>query len=126
MKNNKLKELIKYEVEKSVKSKMFIILNIILLIGCIILTNLTEITKFTDMFSNQIYIDVVDNENLIYDDLVKAFSTEEYKATVVVEKIDEFIYDEETYESNVATLEVTPSKENGINVKITTLEELNE
>lgn len=126
MKNNKLKELIKYEVEKSVKSKMFIILNIILLIGCIILTNLTEITKFTDMFSNQIYIDVVDNENLIYDDLVKAFSTEEYKSIVVVEKIDEFIYDEETYESNVATLEVTPSKENGINVKITTLEELNE
>ena len=126
MKNKKLVELMKYEVEKSVKTKWFIILNIILLVGCIILNNMSEITKFTDIFSNQIYIDIVDNNNLIYDDLVVAFSDEEYKDKVIIEKIEEFKYDEETYESNVATLEVSPSKENGLNVKITTLEELNE
>lgn len=126
MKNKKLVELMKYEVEKSVKTKWFIILNIILLVGCIILNNMSEITKFTDIFSNKIYIDIVDNNNLIYDDLVVAFSDEEYKDKVIIEKIEEFKYDEETYESNVATLEVSPSKENGLNVKITTLEELNE
>lgn len=126
MKNKKLVELMKYEVEKSVKTKWFIILNIILLVGCIILNNMSEITKFTDIFSNQIYIDIVDSNNLIYDDLVVAFSTEEYKDKVIIERIEEFKYDEETYESNVATLEVSPSKENGLNVKITTLEELNE
>ena len=126
MKNKKLIELMKYEVEKSVKTKWFIILNIILLIGCIILNNMSEITKFTDIFSNQIYLDIVDNNNLIYDDLVVAFSDEEYKDKVIIERIEEFKYDEETYESNVATIEVSPSKENRVNVKITTLEELNE
>ena len=126
MKNRKLIELIKYEVEKSVKTKWFIILNIVLLLGCIILNNMSEITKFTDMFSDEIYIDIVDNENLMYDDLVSAFSDEEYKDRVIVKRIEEFKYDEETYESNVATIEVSASEENGLNVKITTLEELNE
>ena len=126
MKNRKLIELIKYEVEKSVKTKWFIILNIVLLLGCIILNNMSEITKFTDMFSDEIYIDIVDNENLIYDDLVSAFSDEEYKDRVIVKRIEEFKYDEETYESNAATIEVLASEENGLNVKITTLEELNE
>lgn len=37
MKNRKLIELIKYEVVKSVKTKWFIILNIIFLLGCIVL-----------------------------------------------------------------------------------------
>jgi len=126
MKNRKLIELIKYEVEKSVKTKWFIILNIVLLLGCIILNNMSEITKFTDMFSDEIYIDIVDNENLMYDDLVSAFSDEEYKDRVIVKRIEEFKYDEETYESNAATIEVLASEENGLNVKITTLEELNE
>lgn len=126
MKNRKLIELIKYEVEKSVKTKWFIILNIVLLLGCIILNNMSEITKFTDMFSDEIYIDIVDNENLMYDDLVSAFSDEEYKDRVIVKRIEEFKYDEETYESDVATIEVSASEENGLNVKITTLEELNE
>ena len=87
---------------------------------------MSEITKFTDMFSDEIYIDIVDNENLMYDDLVSAFSDEEYKDRVIVKRIEEFKYDEETYESNVATIEVSASEENGLNVKITTLEELNE
>ena len=126
MKNRKLIELIKYEVEKSLKTKWFIILNIVLLLGCIILNNMSEITKFTDMFSDEIYIDIVDNENLMYDDLVSAFSDEEYKDRVIVKRIEEFKYDEETYESNAATIEVLASEENGLNVKITTLEELNE
>jgi len=126
MKNRKLIELIKYEVEKSVKTKWFIILNIVLLLGCIILNNMSEITKFTDMFSDEIYIDIVGNENLMYDDLVSAFSDEEYKDRVIVKRIEEFKYDEETYESNAATIEVLASEENGLNVKITTLEELNE
>lgn len=126
MKNKKLIELIKYEVEKAVKTKWFIILNIIFLVGCILLNNISEITKFTDIFSNQIYIDVVDNNNLLYDDLIVAFSGEEYKDKVIIKQIKEFKYAEETYESNVATLEVSPSEETGLNVKITTLEELNE
>lgn len=126
MKNKKLIELIKFEVEKSIISKWFIVLNIILLVGCIILTNISEITKFTDVFFNKIYIDIVDPENLIYDDLVTAFSDEEYKSKVIINKIEEFKYDKETYESNVITLEVFSSQEKGLNVKATTLKELDE
>ena len=56
MKNKKLLELIKYEVEKAITAKWFIILNIILLVIGIIATNISEIQKYIDINSSYINI----------------------------------------------------------------------
>ena len=92
MKKSKLVELIKYELEKSIMTRWFIILNILMLIISIVSTNFTEIKKYTDIFSNYINIEIVDNENIIYENLKEEFSKEEFATKVRLKKVDDLTY----------------------------------
>lgn len=121
MKNKKIVRLVKYEVQKSLMNKWFIILNIILLIVSIIGVNFSDIKEYIKFPETTTYIEVVDNDNLIYDELIQSFSGTEEELKVSIEKVEEFTYNEDTIEDDYIAVEVTSSQENGVDVKITTL-----
>ena len=94
----KVKEIIKFDVEKSIQNKWFVILNIFAFIGILIATNWTNISKYMDEHninlgsSEKFTVQVVDNDNIVFSDIEKLFEKEE---NIIVEKVDENKYSRE-------------------------------
>ena len=124
MKKSKLVELIKYELEKSIMTKWFIILNIIMLIISIVSTNFTEIKKYTDIFSNYINIEIVDNENIIYENLESEFLKEEFATKVKLKKVNSLTHTEQNMEKHYLSMIVEPSEKDILKVKLISLKEI--
>ena len=124
MKKSKLVELIKYELEKSIMTRWFIILNILMLIISIVSTNFTEIKKYTDIFSNYINIEIVDNENIIYENLKDEFSNEEFATKVRLKKVNTLTYTEQNIEKHYLSMIVEPSEKDILKVKLISLKEI--
>lgn len=87
MKGRKISSIIKNEVERSIKNKWFVILNLLLLVSTIVGINFNNfkalLKKNNVSFSHTMQIYVEDNENIGYDKLVEAFNNNE---TVKIEK----------------------------------------
>lgn len=94
----KVKEIIKFDVEKSIQNKWFVLLNIVMFIGILIATNWSNVSKFleehnvTIFEADKVTIEVLDQENLFYDDLVKKF---EENKNIEIKKVDENPYSKE-------------------------------
>ena len=94
----KIKEIVKFDVEKSIQNKWFMILNIVIFISILITTNLSNIESFLDehnmnfMEMEDVTIQVLDNENILYDKL--EVQTAEVKA-IKLEKVSKNDYSKE-------------------------------
>ena len=73
MKNSKIVAIIKNDIERSIKNKWFVILNLLLLIVTVIglnFNNFKALLKQNEVdFSNQMLIYIEDNDDLVYEEL---------------------------------------------------------
>lgn len=103
--NKNSMNIAKFSFINSMKSKGFIIYNIILLIVILVATNFTtvkEIFQKHNMFKGTVYsVKVVDEDNYIYDTLKKTLNVDNVDN---IEKIDEYI--EEDIEDNEVIVKV--------------------
>ena len=124
MKNSKIGAIIKNEIEKSIKNKWFVILNLLLLIVTVVglnFNNFKALLKQNEVsFSNQMSIYIEDKDELVYEDIVDIFKENE---EVTVEK-KESVDDLKTQElsKDIILLEVEKSKSDYIDASITTQE----
>ena len=90
----KVKEIIKFDVEKSIQNKWFVILNIVAFISILVATNWSRISKYMDdhnigISSDKFTIQVLDNEDLAFEDIKEAYKEEK---NIKVEKVTENKY----------------------------------
>ena len=122
----KVKEIIKFDVEKSIQNKWFVILNVLTFIIILIATNWSHISQFLDdhdiniVSSEEFTIQVVDNENLVIGDIEEAFKDNE---NIKVEKVDSNPYSKENIpEDDVILVEVKSDSKKIINIKMVSKE----
>ena len=105
MKNNKVKNLIKYTVEKNIKNKWFIVLNIVFLIVSIVTLNFNtvkNIFKSSNISGEQskFKIELVDESGVVYKNLLDSVLTLEDYSGVELTKKDKLEYDAKSFEKN--------------------------
>jgi ABC-type Na+ efflux pump permease subunit/membrane protease YdiL (CAAX protease family) len=126
MNRKKIKEIIKFDVEKSIQNKWFILLNIVIFICVLAATNWSNIASFLeshniDIISTEtISIEVLDEEDLFYSDFVT--NCKEYD-NLKVKKVTENKYSKQNIpDSDVIFIEVTRDDEAVIKAKIVSKE----
>ena len=105
MKNNKVKNLIKYTVEKNIKNKWFIVLNIVFLIVSIVALNFNtvkNIFKSSNISGEQskFKIELVDESGVVYQNLLDSVLTLEDSSGVELTRKDKLEYDAKSFEKN--------------------------
>lgn len=123
----KVKEIVKFDVEKSIQNKWFVILNIIMFLGVLLITNWSNISSYLeekniDIFiADEVIVEVLDNENL-FDTNATTQKYEEY-GNIKFEKVDSNNYSKENLpENNVILVELNTSEEDFIEAKIVSKE----
>lgn len=122
----KVKEIIKFDVEKDIQNKWFVILNVLAFIGILIATNWSNISKYMDEhdinfgIGEEFKIEVLDNENLVFIDIEEAFKDEE---NIKIERVQEDNYSKENIpKEDLLLVEVNSDSEKIINVKFVSKE----
>ncbi|MEG2310671.1 MAG: CPBP family glutamic-type intramembrane protease [Clostridia bacterium] len=118
---SKIGSIVKYTVEKNIRNKWFIIMNIVMLFITIIgfnFSNLQEVFKKNNIsFNNEkLNITIVDNSNILYQHINKAFLTIE--DNVNIERKEIVAYDKDKLGKNSIIIEAVPSDKNLIETKI--------
>ena len=130
MNTKKIKEIIKFDVGKSIQNKWFVILNIVVFISILFTTNWSHIEKildehnmnFTDM--EDVTIQVLDNENILYGELEK--QTSEIDA-IKLEKVTENKYSKENIpDDDLILIEVIKDEIELIKIKLVSKEGISE
>ena len=126
MNKQKIKKMIRFNVNKNIQNKWFTILNIALILITIISTNIDTIKTFLEnrdinLFETEAIIEVVDNENLGFEDIREKFSENEY---IEVKKIEKNDYNAETIGDSTVVVEIKSDKENIINISIISKESI--
>lgn len=126
MNTRKIKEIIKFDVEKSIQNKWFIIFNVVVFLVILIMTNMSHIESFLSdhnmnfMEMEDITIQVVDNENILYAELEE--KTAEIDA-IKLEKIEENKYSKKNIPAdNVILVEAFSDEEEIIKIKLVSKE----
>ena len=132
MKKNKVLPIIKNEVERSIKNKSFVILNILLLLVTVAglnFNNIKAIFKNKNIdFSTNMILYVEDKDNIAMEELKKAFESFE---NVSVKDENEFVDEQsqeivkENMDNNSMYLEVKKSNSNYVVATLTTQETVN-
>lgn len=124
MKNRKISAIIKNEIEKSIKNKWFVILNLLLLIVTVIglnFNNFKALLKQNEVdFSNQMLIYIEDNDDLVYEELRDTFKDNEEVKVEKKDSVDEYKNDE--LGNDIILLEVERSDVDYLTASITTQE----
>lgn len=120
----KIREIVKFDLQKSIQNKGFIILNVLIFISCLLFTNWSNISNFLTKHNmnfleeDEITIQIIDNENLLFDSFSQKYS-EKYK----VEKLESNPYSRENIpEDNTILVEVSSNEESIISAKIVSKE----
>lgn len=126
MNTRKIKEIVKFNVEKDIQNKWFIILNIVVFIGILIATNWSNISKYmeehnVDFFaSEEITIQVLDKENLFYDSFKE--NCKDYE-NIKIERVENNSYSKENVpEDNTILFEIKSDKKDVVTSKIVSKE----
>lgn len=124
MKNSKVGAIVKNELEKSIKNKWFVILNLLLLIVTIVglnFGNIKALLKRNNVdLSSKMEIYVEDIENIAYTELAKEFLEQE---NVTIQKVDSIEkYKNESLSKDAILLKVEKSKTEYIKASIITKE----
>lgn len=130
MKKNKIVKIVKYNLEKNLRNKWFIGLNILLLLGTIITLNFNTvkgILKNNNIISGdkELNIEVVDNTNIFYKELEDGILNNDNYENLKIEKMDRVSYDE-NMPKNKVIIEITESEENIINAKVISKDGINQ
>ena len=122
----KVKEIIKFDVEKSIQNKWFVILNVVTFIVILIATNWGNISKFLKDHninisnSDEFTIQIVDNENLVYSDIEKAFKDDK---NIKIEKVEKNNYSKKNVpKDDLILVEVKSDAEKIIDIKLVSKE----
>ena len=123
MKNSKIGSVVKYTLEKNIKNKWFIGLNILFLVITVVALNFNTVKQILksnniELDSTKVTIELVDNLNLLYDNLTNDINSLEFKDKIVLEKKDKVEYDEKTLDKNKIIVEVIEDETDGIKSKI--------
>ena len=110
MRNNKIVAIIKNDVERSIKNKWFVILNLLLLVVTVIILNFNNIRSIfkndENYVENSVTIYVQDEQDLAYEQIVQAFNN---NIDVDVEKTDNIQkYNNEQLDTNIILLDIQP------------------
>lgn len=124
MKNSKVEAIVKNELEKSIKNKWFVILNLLLLIVTIVglnFGNIKALLKRNNVdLSSKMEIYVEDIENVAYTELAKEFLGQE---NVTIQKVDSIEkYKNESLSKDAILLKVEKSKTEYVKASIITKE----
>lgn len=124
MKNSKVEAIVKNELEKSIKNKWFVILNLLLLIVTIVglnFGNIKALLKRNNVdLSSKMEIYVEDIENVAYTELAKEFLEQE---NVTIQKVDSIEkYKNESLSKDAILLKVEKSKTEYVKASIITKE----
>lgn len=126
MKNNKVLPIIKNEVERSIKNKSFVILNILLLLVTIIglnFNNIKAIFKNKNIdFSTETSLYVIDKDNIAFSQLEKAFASYDNVEVKKMETNEDVELFKEAMDESVILLEVAKSATNYVDATLTTQE----
>lgn len=82
MNNQKVKEIVKFSLQKNIQNKWFVLLNVIVLITTIAMTNVENIKSFMknnniNVFDKETTIEIIDDGNIAKDKLIKKFEGSE-------------------------------------------------
>ena len=118
----KVREIIKFDIQKSIQNKWFVILNILMFVAILFATNWNNISNYLNehnvdfMTEEEITIQILDNENLIYDSFNEKYGE---SSNYNIERVDTNTYSKENIPAdNVILLEVNSSPKDIITAKI--------
>ena len=122
----KVREIIKFDIQKSIQNKWFVILNILMFVAILFATNWNNISNYLNehnvdfMTEEEITIQILDNENLIYDSFNEKYGE---SSNYNIERVDTNTYSKENIPAdNVILLEVNSSPKDIITAKIVSKE----
>ncbi len=122
----KIKEIVKFDVERNLQNKWFIILNILMLIIALIVTNKDNISKYLEekeidiINEEEVTLQILDNEEIAYDEFALEF---EGKEKIKIEKVTENNYSRENVpKDNVILIEIEKDEMAIIKTKIVSKE----
>ena len=122
MKNSKIVAIIKNDIERSIKNKWFVILNLLLLIVTVIFLNFNSIKSLFEkeedvtLVDNSTTIYIVDSENIAYDKIVKSFENDINVDVEKAENIEQ--YNNDNLDTNIILVDVHSDNVEYINASI--------
>lgn len=119
MNSRKVKEIIKFSIQKNIQNKWFIIFNVITLLIIIATTNIENIKFFLEsrnihLFDENICVEILDKNNLATDKIIEAFENENFE----IKEITENTYDKNTIPDDLVVLEITESETDLVTAKL--------
>lgn len=119
MNNKKIREIIKFNIQKNIQNKWFIIFNIITLIVMIFSMNTENIKNFLEskninIFDENISIEILDKDNLATNGLKEAFNKENFE----IKEVEENLYTKENIPDDLVLIQVDKSEENFVEAKV--------
>jgi membrane protease YdiL (CAAX protease family) len=120
MNSRKIKEIVKFYIQKNIQNEWFVLLNIIILIAMIIFTNSGHIKELLEsyninLFNKEFKIAILDNDNLAVEEIKNAFKEQE---NIEIEVVTENNYTKENIPDDFALVEVSSDETNLISIKI--------
>ena len=122
MKNSKKVAIIKNDIERSIKNKWFVILNLLLLIVTVIFLNFNSIKSLFEKEEDVTLVDnsttmyIVDSENIAYDKIVKSFENDINVDVEKTESIEQ--YNNDKLDTNIILVDVHSDEIEYINASI--------
>lgn len=124
MNSRKVKEIVKFSIHKNLQSKWFIILNVLILISTIIMTNMKNIDTLLknnniNLFNDNIILEIIDTEKIAIEELKKEFKEDE---NIEIKEVDTNNYTKENITDEIIVIEINKSNEDIIKATITSKE----
>ena len=130
MNTRKVKEIIKFNVEKNIQNKWFVILNVVMFIGVLVAINWQNISNFLKendiniIGDEEIIIQVIDKDNIFYNDFLEECNNIE---NIKAEEATENTYSTENIpKDNIILVEVNKDVNKVISAKLISKEGIDE
>lgn len=119
MNSRKVKEIVKFNIQKNIQNKWFIIFNIITLLIMICTANIQNIQNYLEsrdihLFDENICIEILDENNLATEKLIQAFEDENFE----IKKITENTYSKDTIPDDLVIVEVYEEQDDFVTAKV--------
>lgn len=126
MNKRKIKEIVKFDLEKNIQNKWFVILNIVVLIAVLISTNINNIKDFLSahdmnfMEMEDVTIEVLDSEDILFGELEKKSQEIEQ---IKLKKVENNLYSKDNIPpDNLVLIESMKDEKELIKIKLVSKE----
>lgn len=119
MNSKKVKEIIKFSIQKNIQNKWFIIFNIITLIVMVFTANVDNVknylaSKDIDIFEEHLKIEILDESNLATEQIKEVFAEDNFE----IVEVEENTYTKDNIPDDLVFVEVQSSEENYVEAKV--------